>query len=77
LVYKGAITDEQADDIENHFYDFPTAKKRRNRHVVPQGNGGVRIINLPDLHKQAGLHVSSAAFIHPSELASTLSLLGH
>jgi hypothetical protein len=47
--------DEQADGIENHFHDLPTTTKRRNRHVVPQGNGGVRIINLPDLHRQAGV----------------------
>jgi hypothetical protein len=49
--------------------------KKRSRHVVPLGNG-VRILNLPDLHKQAGLHVSPAAFIYPGELASNLSFSG-
>ncbi|KAF8268079.1 UDP-glucose:Glycoprotein glucosyltransferase-domain-containing protein [Lactarius quietus] len=73
-VYKGAITDEQAGDIENHFYDLPTTTKRRNRHVVPQGNGGVHIINLPDLHKQAGLYVSPATFIYPASEQVPLSI---
>ena len=49
--------------------------KRRNRHVVPLGNG-VRIVNLADLHKQAGLHVSPASFIYPGELAANLTFSG-
>ena len=48
--------------------------KRRNRHIVPLGNGGgVRVINLPDLHKQTGLRASPAAFIYPGESASNLN----
>ena len=49
--------------------------KRRNRHVVPLDNG-VRIVNLPDLHKQAGLRVSPASFIYPGELTTDLTLSG-
>ncbi|KAI9429107.1 hypothetical protein H4582DRAFT_2065798, partial [Lactarius indigo] len=55
-IYAGAITDDQADDIKNHFYDLPTTMKGRNCHIVPLG--GVRVIILSDLHKQTGLHVS-------------------
>jgi hypothetical protein len=78
-VYQGAITDDDADDIENHFYDLPTTMKRRNRHVPLGNGGGVRLVNLPDLHRGAGLRVSPASFIYPSKLASeffsTLSLM--
>ncbi|KAI9429478.1 hypothetical protein H4582DRAFT_2065228, partial [Lactarius indigo] len=55
-IYAGAITDDQADDIKNHFYDLPTTMKGRNCHIVPLG--GVRVIILSDLHKQTGLRVS-------------------
>ncbi|KAI9428795.1 hypothetical protein H4582DRAFT_2159566 [Lactarius indigo] len=55
-IYAGAITDDQVDDIKNHFYDLPTTMKGRNCHIVPLG--GVRVIILSDLHKQTGLHVS-------------------
>ena len=68
------ITDDPADDIENHFYDLPTTMKRRNRHIVPDGNGGgVRVFGLPDLHRWAGLHTSPDMFVYPGESASTLS----
>ncbi|KAH8978341.1 UDP-glucose:glycoprotein glucosyltransferase-domain-containing protein [Lactarius akahatsu] len=74
-VYAGAITDDQADDIENHFYDLPTTMKRRNRHIVPLSNGGgMRVIGLPDLHKQTGLRVSPAAFIYPASEQVPLSI---
>ncbi|KAF8266966.1 hypothetical protein EI94DRAFT_1802289 [Lactarius quietus] len=78
----GAITDEQADDTEKPFYDFPTTKKRRNRHVVPQGNGGVRIINLPDLHKlfpkgyQRLIHKDFLSKATPSRLLQVLGSRG-
>ena len=75
-VYSGLITDTNADNIENYFYDLPTAMKKRNRHVVPVGDGdGLRIISLPDLHQQAGLN-ASAMFIYPSKtiLSSSESL---
>jgi UDP-glucose:glycoprotein glucosyltransferase len=76
-VYSGLITDTDADNIENYFYDLPTAMKKRNRHVVPDGDGdGLRITSLPDLHQQAGLNASSAMFIYPSKtiLSSSESL---
>ncbi|KAH9162492.1 UDP-glucose:glycoprotein glucosyltransferase-domain-containing protein [Lactarius sanguifluus] len=74
-VYAGAITDNQADDIENHFYDLPTTMKRRNRHIVPlSGGGGMRVIGLPDLHKQTGLRVSPAAFIYSASEQVPLSI---
>ena len=42
--------------------------KKRNRHIAPPGNGaGVRILSLPELHKQTGLRVSPTAFIYPGE----------
>ncbi|KAH9024388.1 UDP-glucose:glycoprotein glucosyltransferase-domain-containing protein [Lactarius pseudohatsudake] len=45
-VHAGAITDNQADDIENHFYDLPTTMKRRNRHIAPlSGGGGMRLLS--------------------------------
>jgi UDP-glucose:glycoprotein glucosyltransferase len=73
-VYSGVITDTDADNIENYFYDFPTAMKRRNRHVVPVGDGdGLRIASLPNLHQQAGLNASSAMFIYPSKAISSSS----
>ena len=51
--------------------------KRRNRHIVPLGNGGgVRVIDLPDLRKQTGSYLSHAAFIYPGALASNLSFPG-
>jgi UDP-glucose:glycoprotein glucosyltransferase len=75
-VYTGAITEDDADDIENYFYDLPTTMKRRNRHVVPLGNGvGVRVVNLPSLHRGAGLRASPASFIYPSKIASDFSHL--
>ena len=47
-VYSGVITDTDADNIENYFYDLPTAMKRRNRYVVPDSDGdGLRIANPP------------------------------
>ena len=49
--------------------------KRRNRHVVLLGNG-MRIVNIGDLHKQAGLHVSPASYIYPSELGTNLTFSG-
>ena len=62
------ITDADADNIENYFYDLPTAMKRRNRHVVPIGNGdGVRVTSLPALHQQAGLNASPNMFIYPGK----------
>ncbi|KAI9428853.1 UDP-glucose:glycoprotein glucosyltransferase-domain-containing protein [Lactarius indigo] len=72
-IYAGAITDDQADDIENHFYDLPTTMKRRNRHIVPLG-GGVRVITLSDLHKQTGLRISPDAFIYPASEQVPLSI---
>jgi len=76
-VYSGVITDDHADDIENHFYDLPTTMKRRNRHIVPVGNGGgVRVSGLPDLHRWAGLHTSPDMFVYPGKSASTSSHLG-
>jgi hypothetical protein len=73
-VYSGLITDADADSIENYFYDLPTAMKRRNRHIVPVGNGGgVRAISLPALHQQAGLNASPAMFIYPGESTSNSS----
>jgi len=70
-VYSGVITDTDADNIENYFYDLPTAMKRRNRHIVPVGDNGLRIANLPTLHQQAGLNASSAMFIYPSKAKSS------
>jgi hypothetical protein len=55
-------------------YDLPTTMKRRNRHVPLGNGGGVRLVNLPDLHGGAGLRVSPASFIYPSKLASGLFL---
>lgn len=67
-VYSGMITDTDADNIENYFYDLPTAMKRRNRHVVPAVDGdGLRIASLPTLHQQAGLNASPTMFIYPSK----------
>jgi UDP-glucose:glycoprotein glucosyltransferase len=73
-VYTGAITDDDADDIKNHFFDLPTTMKRRNRHVIPSGNGAsVRVINLPRLHQETGLRTSAASFIYPSKMATYFS----
>ena len=36
----------------------------------------MRIVNLADLHKQAGLHVSPASYIYPSELNTNLTFFG-
>jgi hypothetical protein len=47
--------------------------KRRNRHIVPVGNGGVRVSGLPDLHRWAGLHTSPDMFVYPGESASISS----
>ena len=69
-VYSGVITDDHADDIENHFYDLPTTMKRRNRHIVPVGNGDVRVASLPELHQWAGLNTSSDMFIYSGKCAS-------
>jgi hypothetical protein len=77
-VYSGVITDSDADNIENHFYDLPTAMKRRNRHIVPVGNGGgVRTVSLPALHQQAGLNASPAMFIYPGKATSNSSHISH
>jgi UDP-glucose:glycoprotein glucosyltransferase len=77
-VYSGVITDTDADNIENYFYDLPTAMKRRNRHVVPVGGGdGLRIASLPTLHEQAGLNASPAMFIYPSKTISSFSEISH
>ena len=67
------ITDDHADDIENHFYDLPTTMKRRNRHIIPvaSGNGGVRVASLPDLHQWAGLNTSSDMFVYTGKCAGT------
>jgi UDP-glucose:glycoprotein glucosyltransferase len=72
-VYSGVITDADAENIENYFYDLPTTMKRRNRHVVPVGNGGVRVASLPTLHQQAGLNASPAMFIYPGKTISNSS----
>lgn len=70
-VYSSAITDADADNIENYFYNLPTAMKRRNRYVVPVGNGGgVRVVSLPILHHKAGLNASPAMFIYPGKVIS-------
>jgi len=67
-VYSGVITDTDADNIENYFYDLPTAMKKRNLHVVPVGDGdGVRIASLPTLHQRTDLNASPAMFIYPSK----------
>ncbi|KAN0126165.1 glycosyltransferase family 24 protein [Lactarius tabidus] len=42
-----------------------TDDQKWSRRILPLGNG-VPIINLPDLHKQAGLYVSPASFIYPA-----------
>lgn len=63
------ITDTDADNIEDYFYDLPTAMKRRNRHIVPVGDGsGLRIASLPDLHQHAGFNPSPAMFIYPGKV---------
>jgi hypothetical protein len=77
-VYSGVITDTDADNIENYFYDLPTAMKRRNRHVVPVGDGdGLRIASLPSLHQKAGLNASPAMFIYPSKTNMSPSEISH
>jgi hypothetical protein len=78
-VYSGVITDTDADNIENYFYDLPTAMKRRNRHVVPVADGdGLRIASLPTLHQQAGLNASPAMFIYPGKaMTSSFSEISH
>ena len=55
--------DDQVGEIENHFHDLLTTMKRRNRHIVPLGNGGVQIIDLPNLHKQTGLYLSCRIYL--------------
>ena len=60
--------DDKVDSIKKHLCDLPTLMKRCNHHVVLLGNG-VHIVNLPDLHNQAGLHMSPASFIYPGELS--------
>ena len=65
--------DNRADEIQDHFHDLLTTMKRRNRHIVPLGNGGVRIIDLPDLYKQTGLYPFHAASIYRGALASNFS----
>ena len=77
-VYSGVITDTDADNIENYFYDLPTAMKRRNRHVVPAGDGdGLRIASLSTLHQQADLNASPAMFIYPCKAISSSSEISH
>jgi hypothetical protein len=77
-VYSGVITDTDADNIENYFYDLPTAMKKRNLHVVPVGDGGgVRIASLPTLHQRAGLNASPAMFIYPSKAILNSSEISH
>ncbi len=71
------ITDDHADDIENHFYDLPATMKRRNRHIVPVGNGDVRVASLPELHQWAGLHTSPDMFVYSGKCASTSLHLCH
>ena len=72
------ITDTDADNIENYFYDLPTTMKRRNRHIVPVGDGdGLRIASLPNLHQQAGLNDSLTMFIYPSKAMSISSDISH
>ena len=68
----GVITDTDTDNIENYFYDLPTAMKRRNCHAVPVGDGdGLRIASLPILHHQTGLNASPAMFIYSMVPASS------
>jgi UDP-glucose:glycoprotein glucosyltransferase len=77
-VYSGVITDTDADNIENYFYDLPTSMKRRNRYVVPAGDGdGLRIASLPALHQQAGLNASPTVFIYPGKAISSSSEISH
>ena len=77
-VHSGMITDTDAHNIENYFYDLPTAMKRRNRHVVPVGDGGgLRISSLPTLHQQAGFNLAPAKFIYPSKAISSSSEISH
>jgi len=76
--YSGLITDTDADNIGNYFYDLPTAMKRRNRHIVPVGDGdGLRNTSLPTLHQQAGLNASPAMFIYPSKAILSSSEISH
>ena len=59
----------------SHFYDLLTTMKRCNHHIVLLGNS-VCITNLPDLHKQASLHISPDPFIYPGELTTYLTFAG-
>ena len=72
-VHSGVITDDDADGIENYFYDLPAAMRRRNRHVVPVGNGGGVRVSLPSLHQKAGLNTLPTMFIYPGRAISNSS----
>ncbi|KAI0353822.1 glycosyltransferase family 24 protein [Trametes cingulata] len=67
-IYKGELTDADAEHLSTYFYDLPTTAKRRNVHIHPtQKVGSLRILSLPDLIEKNGLKSSPGAFVYPEE----------
>ncbi|KAI0367405.1 glycosyltransferase family 24 protein [Pilatotrama ljubarskyi] len=67
-IYKGELTDEDAERLSTYFYDLPMTAKRRNTHIHPtQKVGGLRIYSLPELIERNGLKSTPGAFVYPEE----------
>ncbi|GJE88514.1 Thioredoxin-like domain-containing protein [Phanerochaete sordida] len=65
-VFSGALTDDDAENVENYFYDLPSTAARRNRYIYPSDKTGeLRIVNLPELLASAKSPSGSNAYVYP------------
>ncbi|GJF00041.1 glycosyltransferase family 24 protein [Phanerochaete sordida] len=65
-VFAGTLTDDDAENVENYFYDLPSTAARRNRYIYPSDKtGGLRVVNLPELLGNARFPGGSDAFVYP------------
>ena len=54
--------------MSTYFYDLPTTQHRRNRYIYSTTtDGGLRIVNLPELFLRTGFSTSPSTFIYPRE----------
>ncbi|KAI0676218.1 glycosyltransferase family 24 protein [Trametes maxima] len=68
-VYKGELTEDDAEKLSTYFYDLPTTAKRRNMYIhASQKPGNVRIFSLPELIERNGLNSTPGAFVYPAEV---------
>ena len=67
-IYSGEISDNDAEQIDNYFYDLPQSSSRRSRYVhLNQQSNSVLMISLPDVFNKVGYLPPASAYLYPSK----------